>query len=174
MTAPTTPPRVEDVYAFWMKPPPEPSARSLWWALRIKNGWKPNKRVRAMGYADAAKFFGVYVWEYQHELQPLIDLAAKPSFRFENNALSVRTPTITRCRSCLYMRLPHDGGHCYMFRTEPVPCAQWTTTDETGRPVPPPRQSLQTFRMVAAAVVAGALGAEPTPPTPHDDDEGPR
>lgn len=29
------------------------------------------------------------------------------------------------CKSCRFMHLPHDGGHCYMFRKEPKPCAQY-------------------------------------------------
>lgn len=37
---------------------------------------------------------------------------------------------MSRCSTCKYMQMPHDGGHCYMFKTEPVPCAQWTSRDE--------------------------------------------
>ena len=66
------PPRVADHYQYWATPPPERSARCAAWEARIANGWKPNKRFRAEGYDTASQMFGVYIWEYQNVLYPLL------------------------------------------------------------------------------------------------------
>jgi hypothetical protein len=71
MMQPPTPPRVTDATEFWQSPPPEPSPRLVYWQARIEAGWMPNKRIRAMGYHEAAEFFGVYIWEYLNVLAPL-------------------------------------------------------------------------------------------------------
>jgi hypothetical protein len=63
---------VADVTLYWKEPPPEPSPRLLEWLDRLKSGWCPNKRVRTLGYHEAAKFFGVYIWEYLRVLQPVL------------------------------------------------------------------------------------------------------
>jgi hypothetical protein len=66
------PPRVDNVEAFWHRAPPERSARCSYWEDRIYEGWSPSKRVRAMGYYEAADFFGVYIWEWLNVLLPLM------------------------------------------------------------------------------------------------------
>jgi hypothetical protein len=46
-----------------------------WWLERI-NGeeqWRPNRRVRLMGYDEKAEWFGVYLWEYLEVLAPLLN-----------------------------------------------------------------------------------------------------
>jgi hypothetical protein len=62
------PPRVKDVTEYWTKPPPEPSARLLYWRERFAKGWRPNIRIAKMGYHEKAEFYGVYIWEYLNEL----------------------------------------------------------------------------------------------------------
>ena len=64
--------RVHDIEAYWTSPPPERSARCVEWLDRIAAGWRPNRRVRSMGYYYAADFFGVYIWEYMHVLSPVV------------------------------------------------------------------------------------------------------
>jgi len=62
---------------YWNSPkvPPasEQSDRCLWWVGRIQDdGWRRNRRISAMGYDEAAEWFGVYIWEYLHVLLPLM------------------------------------------------------------------------------------------------------
>ncbi len=57
---------------YWTEPPPEPSARLLYWQERVKQGWRPNKRIRRMGYYMASHWYGVYIWEYIHVMIPLL------------------------------------------------------------------------------------------------------
>lgn len=72
MTAPPPkPPRVDDVQRYWTRPPPERSARCAWWAAKIQAGWRRNRRLGGMGYHEAARFFGVYIWEYINVISPL-------------------------------------------------------------------------------------------------------
>ncbi len=66
------PPRVAAM-DFWGSPPPERSARCAWWIAAIVNGWRPNKRIRALGYYCAAEWFGVYIWEYLNEIYPCLE-----------------------------------------------------------------------------------------------------
>lgn len=67
--------------------PPEISERCRWWVDRIQNrGWIGNKRTMAMGYEDATEYFGVYVWEWVHVIQPLLSErweANKPKTRIK-------------------------------------------------------------------------------------------
>jgi hypothetical protein len=60
-----------DRYLYWGDPPPEPSEACTKWVERIRNGWRPNRRIRFMGYDSSAEFYGVYIWEYIHVLCPL-------------------------------------------------------------------------------------------------------
>lgn len=69
---PPAPPRV-DHYAYSTDAPPERSARAAWWVARFEAGWRPNKRVRKMGYDTSAEYFGVYIWEYINVLSPLMN-----------------------------------------------------------------------------------------------------
>ncbi len=59
-----------DIYQYWTDPPPEPSARLAGWLAKIERGWRPNKRVRFMGYDESSRFYGVYVWEYLNVIRP--------------------------------------------------------------------------------------------------------
>lgn len=61
-----------DVTAYWNEPPPAPSAGLVKWLARIEAGWRPNRRIRAMGYHERAEFFGVYIWEYLNVLYPML------------------------------------------------------------------------------------------------------
>jgi len=72
------PPRVSDRDVYWTQAPPIPSARRSFWIERIAAGWRPNRRIRAMGYVEAAEFYGVYVWEYTEVLRPALSLGASP------------------------------------------------------------------------------------------------
>jgi hypothetical protein len=65
-------PRVHDVATYWESPPPERSARCIEWVEKIQSRWKPNRRIRGMGYHEAAEWFGVYIWEYLHVIRPLL------------------------------------------------------------------------------------------------------
>lgn len=69
---PPRPPQVADEQAYWTSPPPEPSARCLYWREQIANGWHPNRRVSMMGYHEATNFYGVYIWEYINVISPLV------------------------------------------------------------------------------------------------------
>lgn len=71
------PARVKDHRAYWTSPPAEQSPRCAWWIDRIKAGWRPNRRIRALGYDDSAEFFGVYIWEWLNVLSPLLDEVAR-------------------------------------------------------------------------------------------------
>lgn len=62
-----------NVEQYWTEPPPEPSPRCTFWYQRIKEGWRPNKRIRGMGFQEAAEFYGVYIWEYFHIIRPLLN-----------------------------------------------------------------------------------------------------
>jgi hypothetical protein len=68
---PQAPPRV-DPHAYWTSPPPEPSARCVWWQDRIRAGWRRNRRIASLGYSEAADHFGVYLWEWLEVLGPML------------------------------------------------------------------------------------------------------
>lgn len=59
-----------DIYEYWSDPPPEPSPRLALWISRLKNGWRPNRRIGTMNYTESAEFFGVYLWEYLNIIYP--------------------------------------------------------------------------------------------------------
>lgn len=61
-----------NVAEYWSDPPPFPSPRLVRWIVKIENGWRPNARIRGMGYHEASEFFGVYIWEYFNVLLPLL------------------------------------------------------------------------------------------------------
>lgn len=69
---PPTPKQVKDITEYWTSPPPERSERAKYWLQKLNDGWKPNRRIRQLGYEGAAEFFGVYIWEYINVLSPLI------------------------------------------------------------------------------------------------------
>lgn len=64
-----------DVTKYWLDPPPEPSPRLGRWIEKINSGWRPNNRIRSMGYHERAEFYGVYIWE----LFNVIDQRLKPN-----------------------------------------------------------------------------------------------
>jgi len=66
------PPRVTDSELYWSSAPPEPSPRCTWWLKRIDAGWRPNKRVRRLGYYDRAAYYGVYIWELLNKIDPAL------------------------------------------------------------------------------------------------------
>lgn len=55
---------------YWTNPPPKPSNNLNLWITKIEKGWKPNRRIRKLGYYQAALFFKVYIWEYLNILFP--------------------------------------------------------------------------------------------------------
>ena len=66
------PPRVADIEAYWLHPPPKHSPRCEAWLKRIAQGWRPNKRIRSMGYYTSAEWYGVWIWEEQALIQPAL------------------------------------------------------------------------------------------------------
>jgi hypothetical protein len=72
------PARVCDVELYWSEPSICKSARCLMWERRIRDGWRPGKRIRVMGYYSKAQFFGVYIWEYLNVISPLLDACSPP------------------------------------------------------------------------------------------------
>ena len=58
------PPPVPDVQTYWADPPPEQSPRCAWWLARIAAGWRPNRRIRTLGYHESSEWYGVYIWEF--------------------------------------------------------------------------------------------------------------
>lgn len=66
------PPSVADRYEYWSSPPPERSARCAYWLAQVGRGWRPSRRVRGWGYDGAASWYGVWIWEYLHEIRPAL------------------------------------------------------------------------------------------------------
>lgn len=64
------PPKVTNHYDFWGYLPDEPSPRCAYWLRQIDRGWRPNRYVRRMGYDEAAEWWGVYIAEYNHLIEP--------------------------------------------------------------------------------------------------------
>ena len=69
------PPRVANIEAYWLDPPPEPSPRLKWWLARIAVGWRGNRRVLSQGYYSCAEYFGVYLWEWLNVLSSALEKA---------------------------------------------------------------------------------------------------
>lgn len=67
------PPAVADHYSFWGQPPPLVSARCRWWLRQIVRGWRPPRRISGEGYDGAAQWYGVWMWEYFHLIDPALD-----------------------------------------------------------------------------------------------------
>lgn len=49
---------------------PARSPQLAHWLARLDAGWRPNRRLRRMGYAERAAFFGVTAEEYLREIRP--------------------------------------------------------------------------------------------------------
>ena len=61
---PPKPFRVPNIEDYWQVPPPRLSPRCSWWLVMMTEfNWRPNRRVRRMGYYERAGFYGVYIWE---------------------------------------------------------------------------------------------------------------
>lgn len=58
---------------YWGEPPPEPSPRLSEWIQKFNDWWKPNRRIRQMGYHKSAEFYGVYIWEYINVIRPMCE-----------------------------------------------------------------------------------------------------
>lgn len=69
---PTQPTRVANTETYWTEAPPEESPRCRMWRERIVAGWRPNSRIRTMGYYDSAAYYGVYIWEYLNIISPML------------------------------------------------------------------------------------------------------
>lgn len=67
------PTRVREPYLHISDPPLVLSDRCQWWQQRIRDGWRPSRRIRAMGWSEAARYYGVYCWEYIYLLQPMFE-----------------------------------------------------------------------------------------------------
>jgi len=59
-----------DIFEYWTVAPPERSPRLEYWLNRVEYGWRRNRRIRAMGASESARFFGVYMWEWLNVLWP--------------------------------------------------------------------------------------------------------
>lgn len=66
------PPRVADVMRWWGDQPPRRSARCSFWLAQIRRGWLPNRRWASQGYHNSAEMYGVWIWEYLHDIAPAI------------------------------------------------------------------------------------------------------
>lgn len=66
-----------DVTLHVSDPPPQPSPTLAMWLEKIAGGWRPNRRIGAMGWEEAAEFYGVYAWELFNVIRPAIREAKK-------------------------------------------------------------------------------------------------
>lgn len=108
------PPRVADVEEYWTTHPPVgPSPRCIAWVQRIRDGWRPNRRITSLGYYTSAEFFGVYIWEYLNVIYPMLDAIREPK-RIRSEAvmdlLCARVPVLDALLP-LYECKP-DGPQC--------------------------------------------------------------
>jgi hypothetical protein len=61
-----------DIQQYWTFPPPEPSASLVKWVDKIQKGWRPNSRIKGLGYYSSSEFYKVYIWEYINVIYPLL------------------------------------------------------------------------------------------------------
>jgi hypothetical protein len=66
-----------DVTLYWTQPPPVRSGRLRRWLDKFSRGWRPNSRIRSMGYHEASEFYGVYIWEYLNVIRPALQAPAR-------------------------------------------------------------------------------------------------
>jgi hypothetical protein len=67
------PPAVDDEECFWIEPPPVLSPRVEYWLKRLAEGtWKPNRHFRGECYHCRTVWLGVYIWEYQNIIAPVL------------------------------------------------------------------------------------------------------
>lgn len=62
---------------YWDTAPPHPTPILEHWLFNIEKGWRPNNRVRKMGYHDSARFYKVYIFEYLYRIKPILEEAVK-------------------------------------------------------------------------------------------------
>lgn len=79
------PAKVSDAEDYWLFAPSKLSARCAYWVRQIERGWLPNRRIARAGYRNSADWYGVYIWEFQNVLDPLIK--------------KVRTQLVSSCSS---------------------------------------------------------------------------
>lgn len=76
MTAPPwghKPPAVHQPSYFHVIPPPGLSARCLYWLRRADEGnWRPNRHLWKQGYDGRAGWLGVFIWELEKVIAPLL------------------------------------------------------------------------------------------------------
>lgn len=66
--------RDADTDTYIDDPPPALSRRAGWLADRIeREGWRPNRRLRALSERRLCAVLGVYVWEWRYVLTPLME-----------------------------------------------------------------------------------------------------
>lgn len=80
------PPAVPCRYDFWRYLPDDLSPRCSWWLRQIEVGWRPNRYIRRMGYDESAEWYGVYIAEYLHVIEPAL------SRRWANRSVFPDTP----------------------------------------------------------------------------------
>lgn len=49
-----------------------PGPRCRYHIARIQAGWRPGRRVAALGYYESAEWYGVKIWEYLDLIAPLL------------------------------------------------------------------------------------------------------
>lgn len=72
------PPRVDDHYRYWGDQPPALSERCRYWLRQIDLGWRPNRFLARECYDCASQWYGVYIWEFLHVIQPRLHEADTP------------------------------------------------------------------------------------------------
>ncbi len=66
----------------------------MWWSRILGQGWRPNRRIRTMGYDGAAHFYGVSVWEYLSILAPLLAHLEGRSIAFHGAEFGLDLPAV--------------------------------------------------------------------------------
>ncbi|MFE6000331.1 hypothetical protein ACFQ6C_26280 [Streptomyces sp. NPDC056454] len=76
MTAPPwghKPPAVADHTTHWTDAPPALSDRCLYWLRRIdESSWRPNRHFWKEGYDHRATWLGVWIWEVEKVILPIL------------------------------------------------------------------------------------------------------
>jgi hypothetical protein len=66
------PPKVSDGERYWGSAPPQLSDRCQYWVRQIERGWWPNRWYWRECYSCRADILGVYIWENQNVIEPLL------------------------------------------------------------------------------------------------------
>lgn len=62
-----------NVEEYWLIPPPMMSKGCERTLAKLNAGWRPNRRIRQMGYYESAEFYRCYIWEWLNVISPAID-----------------------------------------------------------------------------------------------------